>query len=68
MFSRRDVLNTTIAAGAGLAMASQAEPAQAQRGAKVQPGGSACGNGTVPGIVVSCALTPSGALAISAAV
>ena len=42
--------------------------AKAQRGANVQPGGSACGNGTVPGIVVSCALTPSGALAISAAV
>ena len=31
MLSRRDVLNTTLAAGAGLAMASQTEPAPAQR-------------------------------------
>src|ERR1700738_1247909 len=33
--------------------------AQAQRGAKLQPGGRACGNGAVPGIAESCALTPS---------
>ena len=35
MISRRDVLTTTLAAGAGLAMASPSEPARAQRAGRI---------------------------------
>jgi hypothetical protein len=46
----------------------QAATAKAQRGAKRQPAGRACGGGTTPGMAASRAAWPSGTLAMSAAV
>jgi hypothetical protein len=65
---QRDARAGSICASRGAAALHCADD-RGQRGANAQPGGSALGGGTMPGIAASRLLSlPSGALAIRAAV